>query len=177
MTYVPPPNYTQVPNAILEAMPQMGEAEFRVVIAICRKTFGWQKNWDRISISQLSELTGLTRRNAHRGVTQAIDDGWVYFHREGQNIFYRVAVDGNLTISLRDTAISLRDTDTISLRDTKPYPLGSTQKKEIKYSNKEYRKKGGHPSNAPKNGKTRKREPRFQGKFIDMVRATREKGA
>lgn len=172
MKYIPPPNYTQVPNAVLEAMPQMGEAELRVIMAICRKTFGWQKDWDRISISQLADLTGLTRRNAHRGVHQAIDRGWVSMQREGQNIFYRVQLRGDLTISLRDTTVTLGDTPTVTPRDTEPYPLGIVQKKKERYKERE-RKKLAHPIMRPLNGSSRKREPHFQGAFIERVRGKR----
>lgn len=56
------PNYTQIPNDILDRwMPHLGEAELKVLFAIMRKTLGWHKVRDRISISQLSEMTGLLR--------------------------------------------------------------------------------------------------------------------
>jgi phage replication O-like protein O len=58
------PNYTQIPNDILdEWMNQLSGAEFKILMAIARKTFGWQKKKDKISINQLIELTGLSKRN------------------------------------------------------------------------------------------------------------------
>lgn len=55
------PNYTQIPNSVISAMPKLSEAEFKVIMAICRKTFGYHKEKDRISLSQLETLTGMSR--------------------------------------------------------------------------------------------------------------------
>jgi len=54
------PNFTQTPNIIFdEHMKILSGAEYKIIMAICRKTFGWQKRKDKISISQISEMTGL----------------------------------------------------------------------------------------------------------------------
>jgi phage replication O-like protein O len=37
------PTFTRIPNDIIEAMPSLGNAELRVLLAIARKTHGWQK--------------------------------------------------------------------------------------------------------------------------------------
>jgi phage replication O-like protein O len=61
------PNYTQIPNIILDNMHHMSDAELRVVLAIARKTKGWHKETDELSISQLMKLTGLSNTAAIRG--------------------------------------------------------------------------------------------------------------
>ncbi len=53
------PNFTQVPNEIIDLMPQLSGSEFKVLVAICRKTIGWHKTHDAISLSQLHKMTGL----------------------------------------------------------------------------------------------------------------------
>jgi phage replication O-like protein O len=53
------PNFTQVPNEIIDLMPQLSGSEFKVLVAICRKTIGWHKTHDAISLSQLHTMTGL----------------------------------------------------------------------------------------------------------------------
>lgn len=58
-----PDFYTKIPNEIIAAMPQLKDSEFRVLIFILRKTVGWGKTEDTISISQLVEGTGLSRRS------------------------------------------------------------------------------------------------------------------
>ena len=56
--------YTAIANEIMDALCRMhpGGSEGQVLWAILRKTYGWGKRSDRISISQLSEITGLARR-------------------------------------------------------------------------------------------------------------------
>jgi phage replication O-like protein O len=74
---VPEPNYTQIPNVVFQLMPLMKEAELRVVLAICRQTFGWHRKRDRISLRQLQKLTGLSRPSVTRGVEQGIERGLI----------------------------------------------------------------------------------------------------
>ena len=47
MPSVEKPNYTQIPNAILDNMASMTMPEAVVVLAICRQTFGWHKKSER----------------------------------------------------------------------------------------------------------------------------------
>lgn len=57
---ISPPNYTQTPNELFDHwLPNLGEGELKVLLVIMRKTFGWHKEKDAISISQLSKITGL----------------------------------------------------------------------------------------------------------------------
>lgn len=57
------PNSCQVPNVIFdEIMPKISHAEFKVLMAVVRKTYGWGKDSDRISISQLVKMTGVSNR-------------------------------------------------------------------------------------------------------------------
>ena len=60
MTKIPQSNYTQVPNVFFdEILEGLNLAETKVLLAIMRKTFGWQKQIDRISYSQIVKMTGL----------------------------------------------------------------------------------------------------------------------
>ncbi len=152
MTDAGAPTYTKIPNEILEAMPTMGDAELRVVLAIARKTVGWQKECDVISVSQLALATGLTPRNTQRAITALLEKGLITREPAGKQTYcYTLA-----TISLRDTVENHIPTDTMSLGDMapyplgtrlddKPYPLGITQKKE----SKEKKERSRAPSAAP----------------------------
>jgi phage replication O-like protein O len=63
------PNYTQTPNILFdEIMRDLNGAELKVILAVIRKTFGWHKKRDRISLTQLEETTGLSRQ----GILNAI---------------------------------------------------------------------------------------------------------
>jgi len=63
--------YTRIANEILEALARLDLSgrEFRVVNAIMRKTYGFQKRVDWISLDQLVELTGIAKENVSRVVT------------------------------------------------------------------------------------------------------------
>lgn len=72
------PNHTQTPNDLFDVyMPDMGECELKVTLAIIRKTLGYHKIQDPISLSQLQTLTGLSRQGVIDGVELAISRGLV----------------------------------------------------------------------------------------------------
>ena len=55
------PNYTQVPDEFFDILaPRLTEAELRVLLYIIRRTFGWKKKSDNISLKQMVE--GITTR-------------------------------------------------------------------------------------------------------------------
>ena len=72
MPPVDKPNYTQIPNAILDNMPSMSMPEFCVVMAICRQTFGWHKKSEKLSVTQLREMTGLSKDAVLRALEAAL---------------------------------------------------------------------------------------------------------
>ena len=56
------PNSTQVPNFLMdELLPIVDSAGWKIISFICRKTYGWQKREDRISLSQFESGTGVSR--------------------------------------------------------------------------------------------------------------------
>ena len=65
-----PDKYTKVSNELLEAlaMVRLTSSEGQLFYAIVRKTYGWHKRADEISISQLEEMTGLSRRSVIYGI-------------------------------------------------------------------------------------------------------------
>jgi phage replication O-like protein O len=61
------PSYTQTPDILYDEMLRPGylsEAELRVLLYIIRRTFGWKKTSDTISLTQLSE--GIIRKDGTR---------------------------------------------------------------------------------------------------------------
>lgn len=56
------PTYTQVPDEVFDVLlPTLSKPELKVLLYVIRRTFGFGKDADAISISQLSE--GITRRD------------------------------------------------------------------------------------------------------------------
>lgn len=61
--------FTQVPNCILdEKLKDLKSSELKVLMLICRKTFGYQKLKDSISLSQLTKHTGLAKNTVIEAV-------------------------------------------------------------------------------------------------------------
>lgn len=84
------PNSSQIPNWLLDRVfPEVSEAITKVLLVVCRKTFGWHKEWDCLSISQLVKLTGMSDRSVEGAVAALVkstllqrgklrDVGWEY---------------------------------------------------------------------------------------------------
>lgn len=130
MAGITPPNFTQIPNEILDKMAEMTPAEFKVLVAICRKTFGWQKERDVISLSQLEELTGLSRTAVQAGIMAAIKRGVLERTKAGTQAFsYHLLVASDYqstetTSSLSGTAPVASDYQELVVSDY-------TQKKDL----------------------------------------------
>jgi phage replication O-like protein O len=72
------PNFTQIPNVLFDTwMAKLTPAEFKILMAVARKTYGWQKIRDRISLRQLVELTGLHKNGVIKAVDSLIEYGLV----------------------------------------------------------------------------------------------------
>ena len=58
--------HTQIANEVLEKIYQqpLTSSEFRVVFFVIRKTWGWKKKEDKISLSQIAKEVGIPRSNA-----------------------------------------------------------------------------------------------------------------
>jgi hypothetical protein len=82
------PNGTVVPDDVFDVlMPNLSEAELRVLLYIIRRTFGFKKNSDAISLTQmvqgittqggrvLDSGTGLSRRGVMRGCAGLVEKG------------------------------------------------------------------------------------------------------
>lgn len=59
--------FTQIPNEIFDKyLGELTSSEFSVLMAIIRKTWGWNKTEDRISVSQLISMTSLGKNTVIR---------------------------------------------------------------------------------------------------------------
>ena len=60
--------YTKIANELLEAFSKhnFSAYETRVLMAIIRKTYGWNKKSDFISVSQNQEIKDMDRRHVSR---------------------------------------------------------------------------------------------------------------
>jgi phage replication O-like protein O len=67
-------NYTPIPNELIEklARAKLNGSEFRCVLVVLRKTLGWGKRFDYISLSQFERMTGILKPNVRRSLKGAI---------------------------------------------------------------------------------------------------------
>lgn len=83
------PNFTQIPNNTLDTLFLRTPADNLVMIFIARKTYGWHKERDRISLSQIVTGTGLSRRGVINSIKSLIKSGWIGSDSDKQgNKFY-----------------------------------------------------------------------------------------
>jgi phage replication O-like protein O len=83
--YVEPPNFTQFPNILTDHVMRITSGgEWKILSAICRKTFGWHTNWMDISLSYLANTTGLTKTNAIIAIDGLIEKGLVEKKKTGK---------------------------------------------------------------------------------------------
>jgi phage replication O-like protein O len=68
-------DYTALNNQLLEQMmkTKFATAQNQVFLAILRKTVGWNKEMDKVSYDQISELTGIDRRRISTPLKGLID--------------------------------------------------------------------------------------------------------
>lgn len=86
VTSIREPGFTRTPNGLLEILlPILGEAELKVALFISRKTHGWHKKDDDLSLSQFEEGTGLSRPSVIAGITNLVNRGLLVKTSRGNN--------------------------------------------------------------------------------------------
>lgn len=89
------PNYTQIPNDYFEVIMQtLNGSENIVLLAIMRKTFGWQKTKDKISYTQLEKMTGIGSYSTIKKALSALEEkGLIISEKSGKYISYEINIE------------------------------------------------------------------------------------
>lgn len=83
------PDYTKVPNWVIDRlMPLVGESELKVTLFIARKTIGWHKGKDKLSLSQIMKGTGMSRQGALNGISRGVERKTIIREKAGQGYVY-----------------------------------------------------------------------------------------
>lgn len=80
-----PNGFTPVPNDLIEALakiPWLSSYEYRVLLVIIRKTYGFNKNEDWISISQISKYTKIYMSHVCRTVKKLMNKNMILRNRK-----------------------------------------------------------------------------------------------
>ena len=74
----PKPNFTQVPNEMIDVWArEFGPFKTAILLQVARSTYGWHKDRDKISDSQLAERTGMSERSVRRLVLELVSAGYL----------------------------------------------------------------------------------------------------
>ena len=70
------PNSFQVPNLLVDRLlPFLNGPQTKVVLLVCRKTFGWGKRVDLISLGQFEQQAGLSRSSVYEALETFVRAG------------------------------------------------------------------------------------------------------
>jgi len=78
--HIEEPNYTQVPNSIIDYWLTSGKLTSNAVLLLlifCRKIFGWHKTSEFLSISRLVELSGFSKPNVLKCLKSLEENGLI----------------------------------------------------------------------------------------------------
>jgi phage replication O-like protein O len=106
------PNCTQCPNEILDRLlPILSPSQFKLVMAIVRKTYGWHKKSDDISLTQLERMTGMSRQTVIDASTPLRASGFIVIGRSGRrgvlNYSLNINVDTESLVKTLDQSKNL----------------------------------------------------------------------
>jgi len=69
--------FTRFPNSYLDNIAELTPYEFKVLAVLVRKTYGWGKESDKISISQFAELSGISQQMVKKSLASLESKGIV----------------------------------------------------------------------------------------------------
>lgn len=127
-------NHTQLSNDFIDNhMRHLNPAAISVFIVITRKTTGWHKDTDVISLSQITELTGLSRSGTLKAIKELENKGLILVIRsrseKGYNHTNLYTI--NYTPQIAGSTHSTQGGSTLST------PRGSTHSTQTKEKNKQ----------------------------------------
>ena len=81
----PQKNFMEVPNIVFdEVIPRITNfSSLKCYLLMIRKTWGWGKKGDYISISQLISSTGLSKQSVISGMKWLEDNGYIWTSKSG----------------------------------------------------------------------------------------------
>lgn len=131
--------YAKLSNMLLEAYAgaDLTKRQFKVLLAILRKTYGWNKAMDRISDSQIAEIAKLPVKRCNETKLQLVRMGLI----KQQGGMFGPNKNINEWCIPQNEGISLKtgDKTSLKLRESNPSKQGDTkdtiQKKEIQDKN------------------------------------------
>ncbi|NCH03882.1 replication protein [Cronobacter malonaticus] len=131
--------YAKLSNMLLEAYAgaDLTKRQFKVLLAILRKTYGWNKPMDRISDSQISEIAKLPVKRCNEAKLELVRMGLI--KQQGGMFGPNKNIDEWCIPQNEGISLKTGDKTSLNLRESYPSKQGDTkdtiQKKERQYKN------------------------------------------
>jgi hypothetical protein len=93
MSKLPNPNYTQIPNLLLDRMYEFAHPEFKVAMLVCRFTFGFHRNSHHLSLTFFEQGCGLSRETVSNALKTLTAKGWLVRKPHGQSFCYELDLE------------------------------------------------------------------------------------
>lgn len=87
-------NYTQTPNSLFAIIKDMDECELKVVLLICRYTFGYHREEVKLSTRRIADEIGMSIVSVAKGAERAVERGLIEKITDGnKTTLWRALVD------------------------------------------------------------------------------------
>lgn len=142
--------YARLSNLLLEeyAAADLTKRQFKVLLAILRKTYGWNKAMDRITDSQLAEITKLPVKRCNEAKLELVRMGLV--RQQGGMFGPNKNVSEWRIPQNEGTSLKTGDKTSLKLRESYPSKQGNTKDTNIKNNKYIYSSENsGESSDAP----------------------------
>lgn len=101
------PSWSETPNIVFELMPHLSGAQFKILMLICRKTYGYHEESARIDYNEFMDTTGLTKQSVHEAVNWLADEAGIIKRQEsGKSRSYSFDYEG--TVSFLKNGLKIR---------------------------------------------------------------------
>ena len=120
------PNFTQYPNEILDNwMPHLSGNQTKIMNVFVRQIYGYHKEYDRISIRQISQKTGISISKVFKDVKSLISIGCIKILKKGDKHNSHLYQILNITEELPQREHSRRNKG-VTPEVTGCYPIGNS---------------------------------------------------
>ena len=128
--------FLKMPNEIVEQLAKINLSayEWRTLCVLWRKTWGWQKERDKISITQFQKATGLERRHQARALKALVDKDIVTC--TGNSFIHNYGFQKDYT-KWKTIAYKGNDSKTIAYKGNSALPIQATEPLPVKAPTKE----------------------------------------
>ncbi len=132
--------YTRIPNVLLEVLAQAGlsGSEYRIILSIIRKTYGWNKISDWISVSQLSKMTYIRTNHINRTINRLAEKKIIIKKKPKNRCYYSIRSDYKKWITPKPVVAITKYGDNLS-----PDKVITKETNKDTYTNKKNIFKGG----------------------------------